>query len=32
MKILIARDVIPGCYGDHVKCIAAKGEIATARF
>ena len=29
MKILIARDVITGCPG---KCIAVKGEIATARF
>ena len=29
---LVARDVIRGCSGGLVKCIAAKGEIATTGF
>ena len=29
---LITRDVITGCSGGRVKCIAVQGEIATARF
>ena len=30
--ILIVRDVITGCSGGHVKCIAVKGKISTAAF
>ena len=29
---LIVCDVISGCSGGHVKCIAVNGEITTARF
>ena len=29
---LIARDVISGCSGKNIKCIAVNGEITTARF
>ena len=31
-KFIITRDVIPGCSGGHVKCIAVNREIATASF
>ena len=32
MTILVMCDIIAGCSGDHVECIAVKGEFATTSF